>query len=112
MRELVERFERHIRAYRSPQDNETQLRREFLDAHWLMVTVFFRASTTQAAPGPELAVSISNEGNFIVSWPSSFQNFLLEETDSLDAPPAWQAVTATPQPQAGQLVLSIVPGGG
>ncbi len=31
IRELVERFERQIEAYRSPQYNETQLRREFLD---------------------------------------------------------------------------------
>ena len=29
--ELVERFERQRDAYRSPQYNETQLRREFLD---------------------------------------------------------------------------------
>src|SRR6266516_4139981 len=31
IRELVERFERNLDAYRSPQYNETQLRREFLD---------------------------------------------------------------------------------
>src|SRR2546428_4154513 len=31
IRELVERFERQLDAYRSPQYNETQLRREFLD---------------------------------------------------------------------------------
>ena len=31
IRELAERFERNKDAYRSPQYNETQLRREFLD---------------------------------------------------------------------------------
>src|SRR5438128_8630460 len=31
IRELVERFERQLDAYRSPQYNEAQLRREFLD---------------------------------------------------------------------------------
>src|SRR5438552_2209189 len=31
IRELVERFERHLDAYRAPHYNETQLRREFLD---------------------------------------------------------------------------------
>src|SRR6059036_4167059 len=31
IRELVERLERNLDAYRSPQYNETQLRREFLD---------------------------------------------------------------------------------
>src|SRR5216117_2888111 len=31
IRELTERFERNKDAYRSPQYNETQLRREFLD---------------------------------------------------------------------------------
>src|SRR5205809_4419665 len=31
IRELTERFERNLEAYRSPQYNETQLRREFLD---------------------------------------------------------------------------------
>src|SRR6266567_4504723 len=31
IRELTERFERNKNAYRSPQYNETQLRREFLD---------------------------------------------------------------------------------
>src|SRR5205809_7837429 len=31
IRELTERFERHLATYRSPQYNETQLRREFLD---------------------------------------------------------------------------------
>src|SRR5712691_2813790 len=31
IRDLVERFERQIDSYRSPQYNETQLRREFLD---------------------------------------------------------------------------------
>jgi len=30
IRELTERFERNKEAYRSPQYNETQLRREFL----------------------------------------------------------------------------------
>src|SRR6266487_3494817 len=31
IRDLTERFERNLDAYRSPQYNETQLRREFLD---------------------------------------------------------------------------------
>ncbi len=51
IRELVERFERQLDAYRSPQYNETQLRREFLDP-------FFKS----------LGWDIDNEQGYAEAW--------------------------------------------
>src|SRR6266566_1146108 len=51
IRDLTERFERQLDAYRSPQYNETQLRREFLDP-------FFKS----------LGWDIDNEQGYAEAW--------------------------------------------
>src|SRR6266516_2778577 len=60
IRELTERFERTKDAYRSPQYNETQLRREFLDPlnSWLITWRHHRRSPkAKKALFPKVLVS-------------------------------------------------------
>lgn len=78
--------------------------------------IFGTAASTNAllmviVSAPTLGASLSEGGEFILTWPADGPPFRVQQATNLAAPIAWSDVTNSPVPANGKLQVSLMPNG-
>src|SRR5580765_6364761 len=66
---------------------------------------------TPPATGPQLSVAVSGAGQIELSWPSSAQDFTLEQSSSLGDPNSWGAFPENAIVQGDQYSVTVAGNG-